>query len=59
MAYILAADVIYTADGGDATTDTEVKSEQNCSHRWFFGSRVLRTLLAAWTLAMSKFALSF
>jgi cytochrome c len=32
----LAADVINTVDSDDATTNTEVKCEQNCSHRAFF-----------------------
>lgn len=34
-AHILAVDIIYTADGGDANSKTQVKSEQNCSNRIF------------------------
>jgi hypothetical protein len=36
----LAADDIYTAEDSNATTDTEVRCEQYCSHRAFFGSCV-------------------
>jgi hypothetical protein len=48
--------IIHEPTTADATTDSEVKSEQYCSHRAFFGSGALRTLLSALALALGQSA---